>query len=76
MGREKDPDAANAVVEVWTEADELRKLGIAQPIETDPGDARAAAYGVMRQFRRDPIGFGAESRFGRRDSGISARRLL
>src|SRR5579862_7450844 len=72
VGAKKDADAANAVVEIRAEADELGKLGIAQPIETDPGDARAAAYGVIRQLRRDPVGFGDEGFFGRRDRGVLA----
>ena len=76
MGRKKHADAANAVVEVRAEAYELGKLGVAQPIETDPGDARAAAYGVMRQLRRDPIGLGDEGLFGRRDCGVFGVQFL
>ena len=58
---EKNRNAGNAVVEVRAQADELENLGIAEPVETDPGGARSAANGGRGQFGGDPVGFGDEN---------------
>ncbi len=63
MRGEKQRDAANAVVKIGAEADELEHFGIAEPVEPDPGRARTAANGVTRQLRGDPVGFGDEIRW-------------
>ncbi len=64
MRGKKHRDAASAVVEIRAEADELENLGIAEPVEADPGGARSAANGVTRHFRGDVVGFGGERCFG------------
>src|SRR5229473_2419575 len=60
VGGEKKRDAAEAVVEIDTERHELGNLGIAQPVETDPGRARTLADGMSRKLRGDLVGFRKE----------------
>ena len=60
MRGEKDGDAGRAVIEIGAEADELKHFGVAEPVEPDPGRARAAANGMRGDFVGDLAGFGHE----------------
>src|SRR5215470_5470926 len=67
-----------AIVEIGPKANELEHLRIAEPIESDPRRAVAAADRMLRQFVRDLVGFDLEHRFVRRgrDAGVDARSRL
>ena len=68
---EKNGDAGRAVIEIGSEADELKHFGIAQPIEPDPGRTRSTADGALGNLGGDLVGFGGEQ--ARRDRRIGAR---
>ena len=72
MRGEKERNAGDAVVEIGTEAYELEDLGVAQPVETDPGGARPAADGMAGNLFGDPVGFRDEDFLRRRAGRIGA----
>ena len=76
VSREKERDSRNAVVEVRAETNELKDLGVPQPIKANPGGARAAANGVTRQFFGDLVGLPGEKLLCRRDRNLVAQKLL
>ena len=76
MRSEKDRNAGNAIVEVWTQAYELENLGVSQPVETNPGGARPSANCMTGQLVGDLVGFRDENLLRRRDSHVRARRLF
>src|SRR5689334_11237294 len=59
------------IVEIRAEANELEHIGVAEPIEADPGGAAAAANRVLPQFASDLVGFSLEQCLIRRGRNIS-----
>jgi hypothetical protein len=61
MRSEKDRNAANAVIEIRADGDEIGNLGIAQPVESDPRGTRSTADRETGELCRDLIGFPDEA---------------
>ena len=61
MRREKERNARYAVVEIGPKAGELERIGIAEPVEADPGGARSSPDGVRGNFAGNFVGLGGEN---------------
>src|SRR5580698_5435941 len=68
MRGKKDRNSRVAVVKSLIQANELKDLRVAQPVEADPGGARATPNCVPGQFSGNPVRFGDKD-FVRRGSG-------
>jgi hypothetical protein len=72
MRGKKDRNSRVAVVKALVKADELKDLGVAQPVEADPGGARATPNRIPGQFFGNPIGLGDKNFLRRRRGGSRA----
>src|ERR1700747_3471850 len=74
MRGKEQRDSSCAIVKIRPKANELEYVRIAEPIESDPRRAAAAADRVLRQFGCNLVGFGLE--YGlvghRRELGVDA----
>src|ERR1700733_12138982 len=73
MRGKKDRNSRVAVVKTLVQADELKDLRVAQPVETDPGGAWAAPNSIPGQFFGYPVGLGGKSFLCRYRVEIQAR---
>src|SRR6185369_11794211 len=66
MCGQKKGKTSRAVVQIEPQRYELEHLGIAKPVESDPGGGRTASDGITREFVGDPLGLSPKSLIRRR----------
>ena len=66
MCGQKKGKTRRAVVQIGPQRYELEHLGIAKPVESDPGGGRTASDSISCQFIGDPLSLSPESQIRRR----------